>query len=95
MMEDAKAQGEAMTKREEQEIKAKAMAELQKAEAEMLRAKKTGVSANFKAEDFANYPQLLAIYQGLIAGEQQQQMPAPEPQPMQQPQPQPAMAGAM
>jgi hypothetical protein len=100
MMEDAKAQSEAMSAREKQETQAKAMAELQKAKAEADKAAKAGLTVSFKAEDFANYPQLLAIYQELAKGQQAQQMPQPAapqpaPQPMPQPQGQPAMAPAM
>jgi hypothetical protein len=101
MAKDAKLKQESQSKAEQQKALQDGQLAMAKAQAELMKANKTGINMSFTGEQFAQYPGLLQLVtnlQQILGGQGQQQQPAQAPQPQQPPAPpqeQPAPEMAM
>jgi hypothetical protein len=86
LAEDAKLKAEQMGNAEKQKAEQDAQIQMIKAQAEMEKAKKAGVTLAFSGKDIAEYPNLFGIYMQLqqVMGQQNQQPQIP-PNPQQPP----------
>lgn len=64
--EDAKIRSEEQGKLEQQKVMQEAQSKMLKAQADLERAKKTGMNLTFTGEQLAEYPQLLGLYMNLL-----------------------------
>jgi len=89
LADDAKVQQEQMSKTEQEKVKQEAAVKMMKAQAEMEKAKKAGVSFAVTGEQLAQYPNLMQFYlqlletMGVVTPQQQMPQAAPQPAPQQ------------
>jgi hypothetical protein len=95
LAKDAEMKAQAQSEMEKQKVLSEANIELMKAQADMVKAEKTGTNVNFSGADLAQYPALLGVLAKLLAGQKTPQPPSGAPQPPAAPQaqPQPSPAG--